>query len=238
MQLHIHPNAKEFLWYNQRFLEKEEVTNGLLLGLALRMAKDVSAQQDALFYSVRKNARPIFACIQTATPRYFIFSPAEDGAWQLMLDTLINKGIPIPGLLGPRQLVNKAAKYWAAYTGGQTDINMRQLIYRLDMVIPVEEKEGRLRQAQGADYPLLKEWVKAFSKESLGELLTPEEVSELTKRKIEEADLFVWEDKNGAILSMAGIARPTTNGMCINYVYTPPAHRKRGLASSCVASLS
>ena len=37
---------------------------------------------------------------------------------------------------------------------------------------------------------------------------------------------------------MAGIARPTTNGMCINYVYTPPAHRKRGLASSCVASLS
>lgn len=238
MQLHIHSNAKEFLWYNQAFLEKEEVTNGLLLGLALHLAKDRTAQADALFYSVRKNARPIFACLQTAPARYFIFSPAEDGAWQLVLDDLINRSISIPGLLGPRQMTNQAAHYWAAQTEGRTDVNMRQLIYRLDKVVPVDEKEGYLRQAQQTDLLLLKKWIKAFSKESLGELMTLEEAAEMTKKKIEAAELFVWEDKNGEVLTMAGITRPTTNGMCINYVYTPPIYRKQGLASICVAQLS
>jgi len=37
---------------------------------------------------------------------------------------------------------------------------------------------------------------------------------------------------------MAAKTRPTTNGTCINLVYTPPELRGRGYASACVAALS
>jgi predicted GNAT family acetyltransferase len=37
---------------------------------------------------------------------------------------------------------------------------------------------------------------------------------------------------------MAGWAGPTPRGVRINFVYTPPAHRGRGYATSCVAALT
>ncbi|MCK5225013.1 hypothetical protein KAR04_09575 [Candidatus Calescamantes bacterium] len=40
------------------------------------------------------------------------------------------------------------------------------------------------------------------------------------------------------LASMAASARPTMNGVAVNFVYTPPEFRKNGYASSCVWALS
>jgi uncharacterized protein len=55
-------------------------------------------------------------------------------------------------------------------------------------------------------------------------------------RRLAERGLVVWED--GDPVSFAGFGGATPNGIRIGPVYTPPAHRGRGYASACVATLS
>lgn len=236
MEFHIHPNAADFLQHNQAFLEKEEVANGLLLGRAIELKEQPDNDEQTTYFSVRQHANPIFACIQTP-PYHFIFSTSTENAWMLILDHLLMESLEVPGLIGPRKLVNSVAGYWSEKTGKSTVVEMRQLIYRLDQVIPGPEKAGYLRLAKAADLMILQGWVKAFSKESLGQILTTEVAAKMAEQKMKDGHLYVWDD-GGAVLTMAAITRPTPNGICINYVYTPPAHRKQGLASACVATLS
>jgi len=49
--------------------------------------------------------------------------------------------------------------------------------------------------------------------------------------------MMIWSHKGNPV-SMAGYSGPTTNGIRIGAVYTPPTQRKKGYASACVAGLS
>ncbi|MCA1694899.1 MAG: GNAT family N-acetyltransferase, partial [Actinobacteria bacterium] len=61
-------------------------------------------------------------------------------------------------------------------------------------------------------------------------------IAEVTRRRIDEGRLWVWDDGGpvsaaGATIAVAGVAR-------INFVYTPPTSRRRGYAGACVSALS
>jgi len=60
----------------------------------------------------------------------------------------------------------------------------------------------------------------------------------MARARIASNNLFVWETENKQVVTMAGTTRPTTNGIAVNSVYTPPELRGRGYASACVAALS
>ena len=47
----------------------------------------------------------------------------------------------------------------------------------------------------------------------------------------------LWEVE-GIVVSMAGFAGPTPNGIRVAWVYTPPENRGKGFAGACVAALS
>ena len=46
------------------------------------------------------------------------------------------------------------------------------------------------------------------------------------------------ERVEGTVVSMAGFAGPTPNGIRVAWVYTPPDNRGKGFAGACVAALS
>ena len=47
---------------------------------------------------------------------------------------------------------------------------------------------------------------------------------------------YIWED--GEPVSLAAESRATRHGITINKVYTPPGHRNKGYATSCVHALT
>jgi predicted GNAT family acetyltransferase len=55
--------------------------------------------------------------------------------------------------------------------------------------------------------------------------------------KLAQDDLIVWE-RDGRVVSMAGVVRRTPRSTAIALVYTPPALRRKGYASAVVAALS
>ncbi|HEY4303023.1 MAG TPA: GNAT family N-acetyltransferase [Gemmatimonadaceae bacterium] len=57
-------------------------------------------------------------------------------------------------------------------------------------------------------------------------------------RLIASGNLFVWETARGDVVCTAGTAGPTTNGIRLNYVYTPSEQRSHGYASALVGDLT
>lgn len=76
---------------------------------------------------------------------------------------------------------------------------------------------------------MLVEWSKDFQME-IG-LPHPGDIAEVTRRRISEARLWVWEDEDEEPVSAAGATVAVAGVTRVNFVYTPPEHRRRGYAA-------
>ena len=78
-------------------------------------------------------------------------------------------------------------------------------------------------------------WIADYS-EAIGKPLNFDNAESWAEKCIKNQQLHIWEI-NGPV-SIANVARPTRNGIAIHSVYTPPEHRNKGYATSCVWSLT
>jgi predicted GNAT family acetyltransferase len=108
-------------------------------------------------------------------------------------------------------------------------------IYQLSRVIAPRAVNGRMRLALPRERDVLVQWAQNFGDE-IGEPQTNQQATEMVERAIGDKRLYVWD--NEGLRSMAAWSGPTTHGIRINLVYTPPELRGKGYASTCVAALS
>ncbi|MEC3608709.1 GNAT family N-acetyltransferase [Bacillus glycinifermentans] len=78
---------------------------------------------------------------------------------------------------------------------------------------------------------MVTDWTYSFSEDAFLEA-----VSRKQAENIAAASVYLWEDRGKP--SMARKARPTENGIAVNFVFTPKHERNKGYASSCVAAFS
>jgi predicted GNAT family acetyltransferase len=95
---------------------------------------------------------------------------------------------------------------------------------------------GTFRMATRADQPTLVPWAENFFREI--HHFSPPDATSAVDQRLRENRLFVWCDERDRVVSMAGWAGRTPNGVRVNFVYTPREHRGRGYATSCVAALT
>ena len=81
--------------------------------------------------------------------------------------------------------------------------------------------------------PLVTAWLTGFLHETG---LREDDHKARARRIIGDGVLYLWED--GEPRSMVAAGGPTTNGIRIGYVYTPPPFRGHGYASVMVAHLT
>ena len=235
MQLKTYPTAAEYLTDNLKWLEQKEVLNSLLLGLALDNAKN---QRDGSFYlSIWKDNEIQFSGMQTPG-RHLIMSSNDLDQEEFILalaDYLDRERITFPGLLGDKNLVLHAGDTLASKLGWKYEVVYKQLVYQLTAVKHNPPTNGYLRKATPEDLELVAKWMHQFLIEALNEN-DEHAAREGALRKIKNEDVYFWIDE--AAMTMTCIARPTNNGITINYVYTPLEHRKKGYATKIVAELS
>jgi RimJ/RimL family protein N-acetyltransferase len=120
---------------------------------------------------------------------------------------------------------------------------MAQGIYLLRQCRPVPRAAGAPRLAGPADAPIVAQLVADFTAEATPaeRPADPAAVERAVATRLgsppERAGFWLWED-GGAVVSLTGYGGPTPNGIRIGPVYTPPAHRGRGYATSLVAEQS
>lgn len=237
MEITAYPDAAAFLKENLPLLEREEAANNLLLGIALGMRDVSSVYKEAHFLGIRENGRPVFCALQTPPRNLLIYGRPEAGAdcAGLAFSLAVERGIEVPGILGPRALAEPFSKAWSALSGRAWEVKKEMGVFQLEEVIPPVPCRGRLRRVVNEEVELAYQWMCAFNREVLGG--PAEQLSrQLVEQHLAQGDLFFWE--TGMPVGMAAATRPTRNGITINAVYTPPEHRGQGYASNCVARLS
>jgi len=238
MNLTTYQSADAFLKKTQGILEEHEVENNLMLGLCLRMVQSSEEIEPAPYFAtVKQNDDLLVAAIMTPPHKLIVYSDtdARVEVFELLTADLLAKGLPVPGVVGRSAVAIAFAKAWEEVTGESTIQGMRHRIYRLTEVNQSQTPSGSFRVATKDDLTLLAQWILAFHHEAVpNDPLS--DVQGATRRRIAHKEIFVWEDTGP--VSVAAGSRPTTNGVSVNLVYTPPEYRGRGYATACVASLS
>jgi predicted GNAT family acetyltransferase len=214
------------------WLESEPVLHNVVCTVAQRAAGRPSTFADALWFLVEERGQPVGAAIMTP-PFPLALTPMADGPLAAVADRLAGRLPHLSGVSGPGDVASRFGELWCERTGGAVAPGMDQLMYRLDAVVPPPAVDGTLRLADAADHPLLCDWFAAFVAEAGA---VGGDITGAVARRIAEGGLYLWE--GSTTVTMSGAAPPVAGVVRIGPVYTPPALRRRGYATNCVAALS
>lgn len=218
-------------------LLSDEARHNLMLGIAGNVRDHPGLYREFRGWVVREEGWVVGAALQTPPHNLVVARPVAADALETLVDALMEERIELPGVTGALPEVDAFANAWVARTGLGRRPRMRQRIYRLTRVRPVEGVPGGPRNATAADRSLLIEWVQAFAEESFEDADPHAALRQVDARLDLGAGGFaLWEDERP--VSLAGWGGKSPNGVRIGPVYTPPSLRRRGYASALTASVS
>jgi len=238
MVLTTYDSAADYLVVTQEMLEAEEVVNGLMLGICLRLVRDPNRYGTLPYLAtVEDDDGIVMAAAMTPPHKLLVASPQHDlgQAPALIVRDLLANGWTVPGVLGPAHIADTFAAAWGEIAGQPYEEEMRQRVFQLTAVKLPKGTPGRLRAAVHDDLDLVAEWAFHFTVGIFGEG-DREGIRRSVERRIAERGIYLWED--GQPVSVAARSRSTRSTIAVNLVYTPPEFRRRGYATACVAHLS
>ncbi|MFN8609751.1 MAG: GNAT family N-acetyltransferase [Vulcanimicrobiota bacterium] len=215
------------MWERLRnFLEQREAENHLFLGVLS------SAPEGTRPVLVEENEEIKAACI-------FVERNVVAAGDRLRAAQLVSQWeIDAPGVVARADLASAWSEQWTKKRGCQAHLAVSQRIFRLNKVIRPGPTPGRLRLAGLEDLAILTEWIEGFDREALAHERSPRaQIESWAVRRARSGMTYFWEVE-GRPVSMAALARPSRNAICVNLVYTPEADRGRGYASAVVAGVS
>ena len=224
-----HQTAGSFLAHAQAVLEQHEAANNLMIGIAVRLHEFPDRIKTPPYLAtVEDGDRLLAAAVMTPPHRVILYAGGDDPeALRLLAQDLRAGGWHVPGVGGIKPISGAFAEVWSAVTGQPHRAGMNERVYELRRVIPPAPPiSGALRVATEDDLPLMSEWVWGFIQDA-GLEGTADGAREIAELRIADRDLFIWDD--GGPVSTVTKTRHSTHGIVVSLVYTPPAHRYRGL---------
>ena len=240
IEIRSHSHASELISLSGTYLEKHESENNLPIGLVYRLSESPHyyGSKSPLLLSILEQERVVGVAVMTP-PRRIILSRIDTKvgvATSHLVQHLRRINTRTPGVVGPSVEVQAFSDCWIERMFGvSAKITMRLRVFEARNVRDMSLSSGRLRLASMEDHRLMAKWIANFSEE-IKEPVDPESAKSHAERSIKGQELYVWDDNKPVCIAKE--ARPTRNGTTISTVYTPPEHRNKGYATSCVWSLT
>ncbi len=232
MEIRRHSDARSFLARAEEWLLRAEVENGLILGVVRRLL-GAHHFEEPIFLATLEDDGAVVGCAFRTPPYAVGLTSIPLGSIDSLVSEFADTYAALPGVNGPEAEASQFAEQWIAVRGGAWSIRFRIRLHVLTDVVPPENAPpGELRKATLADLDLVRAWADEF----VSDTGVPQSGSEYGERPLRERALYLWHDDGPR--SMVSVARRTPHGAGINAVYTPPAFRGRGYASSAVATVS
>ena len=243
-RLVVHDDVEAFLAAAQTVLERREAEHSLILGSALSaLAGRRASEAPPYFATAYEGGALLAAALMTPPFPLLIASIGEGGddgaaipAIERIAHDLRERGARPTGVLASPRLAEHFAGLWSDASGVRARLAYRERLHVLTEVQPVPAPPGEMRVASAADLAAVGAWMAAFEVEAVSDHAAARRAREVAERRIAAGQVHLWDD--GVPRAMAAWARPTTRGISINAVYTPPELRGRGYATALVAALS
>ena len=231
------------LFYDQvySFLIEREAENNLIFSIlnAIKLDPNIYGDQSPLLVLVKADGQLELVSIQTPPFKLILSYTDNLHSIDTLITSLIQKGIELPGVLGPKDLVHRFINIWSKNRNINPKLATQERIYKLTEVSEDTLGKKKVIRSTKKDQSLIINWAKDFITEAFPESIE-QHMHNFEKRLVPDIDLgrvFLLLE-NEKVVSMARKAGKTPNGNVVNFVYTPPALRRRGYATECVANLS
>ena len=240
VEIRSHPHASELISLSGAYLEQKESENNLPIGLAYRLAEDpyYYTAELPILLTILEQGQVVGVAVMTP-PKRIILSRIDTDVQAAVVHLVHHlRGIDmqIPGVVGPAVEAQAFADCWAE---GGLDVSVRlskrMRVFEARTVTDLPLSPGQLRFARPDDHSLMAQWIVGLS-EAIGEPVSLGSAKSRAEKYINDQQLYVWD--NEGPVSIAGVSRPMRNGTTIGLVYTPPDHRGKGYATSCVLLLT
>jgi predicted GNAT family acetyltransferase len=233
-------DARSFLDIAGPLLVRDEARHNLILGIAATTEWHPDLYPEYHAWVVVDEDEAVAAATMTPPFKLVVADPVSHDAADALLHAVRATNIEVPGVVANLPTAPWFARAWSHETGSVAELVRSEGVYELTEVTEVPVTSGAARGATPEDRAFLETWLVAFAAEAL-----PDEESdrERLRRSIESrlssavSGFWIWEDGDIPV-SLAGYSGPTTSGIRIGPVYTPPDLRRRGYASNLVAGLS
>ena len=223
------------------FLIEREAENNLFFSIlnAIKLNPNVYGDQFPLLVLVKDNEQLELISIQTPPFKLVLSYTDNLQSIDTLITSLIQKGIELPGVIGPKDLVQRFINLWSENRNVTPKLATQERIYKLTEVSDDTLGKKKVIRSTKKNQSLIIKWAKDFITEAFPESIE-EHLYNLEKRLIPDIDQgrFFLLLENDKVVSMARKAGKTPNGNVVNFVYTPPVLRRRGYATECVANLS
>lgn len=233
--LSVATHVPDFVAAVKDHLEANEADYSLLLGFLARLAKEPPAEMPFL---ARYHEGDETLGVAYRTSLNLIVSGGMGQAGDLLMQALRDRGLDVPGIVGPLADVDALAEAWTRASGAVPGKVVEQMLYELRAINWPTGIPGRMRAMTDADVELVTDWTLGFYRDALPhEPMPRDEARKLSAGRPALGMTYLWE-VDGVPVAMAALSRPTRRGITVNAVYTPPEHRRHGYASALVAALS
>ncbi len=218
-----------------RFLVRDSLVNNLSISVLKVCRENPSIFPVQRFYFV-ESAHEVVAYAHATPPYPLCLSVALPGALQFLGSSLAKLDLSLDALYGPTPATEAFLSAWPALAKRRTAKELQGL-YRLKDVIFPKSTGAIFSVAEGGDLELAVSWHKAFCLEAKDPLHSDKILTDMYRDRIAKNDLFLLRSGNET-LAMASATRELGAGRVLSFVYTPPAHRRKGYASELVAQSS
>jgi predicted GNAT family acetyltransferase len=233
-------DARSFLDLAGPLLLRDEARHNLILGIAGTTELHPELYPVYHAWVVLDGEEVVGAATMTPPHKLVVADPASDEAARALLDAVRASGVDVPGLVANLPTASTLADAWSEATGSAVELVRSEGVYALTQVLEVPVASGAARTVTSHDRTLLETWLSEFEAEAMPtETSDPEQRQRSIETRLSSAvaGFWIWEDDDVPV-SLAGYSGPTTSGIRIGPVYTPPDFRRRGYASNLVAELS
>ena len=235
-------DASSFLGLARPLLERDEARNQLVLAIASTLTLHPDAYEIVHYWIALDAGRPMGAALRTEPHDLVLGDPTSDQAFEALLESVTDDDPGVPGVVGNMPWVERAAAALAAAIGRRPDTILWQGVHALTSVADdLPRASGAPRTAGEADRDLIVRWLRAFLEEAVPEpetfLASLENTVRTRLDSGSSAGYWFWED-GGEPVAVSGFSGPSSTGIRVGPVYTPPEHRRCGYATSLVAEQS
>jgi uncharacterized protein len=234
-------HADDFLNAVRPLLLADVARNNLVLGIVGTLVDHPDVYPRFHLWSAERDGVVVGAALMTEPYNVALAEAADAAAVDALADAVVEDRVHVPGVVGNEPWVDRFAGRWCTATGAGTTQVMAQGVYALTSVRTVATAPGLARPATGGDRTVLASWLREFAEEALADADRDpglvDRMLDLRLGRSDDAGLWLWE-VDGTPVSVSGYTELFAGGARIGPVYTPPAQRRRGFATSLVAALS
>jgi GNAT superfamily N-acetyltransferase len=229
MEVSSNNDASSVLRSAEPFLAQAPIENNLILTLLHERA---AHPEPGRYWIVTNDGRLAGLALQSPPTVPAVLGTIDPGCIEALAFAMASDRQNIPGVFGEAFTAARFAGCWAECLKMPVAPDEAVRLYKLTTLQPPPAAPGSMRTATDADLNLILEWMAGFQRDT-GAITPPPDAM---RRRIKAGLISIWHD--GGPVSMASSTAPLARTVRVALVYTPPGHRGRGYAASCVAAVS